>query len=277
MSSFSASWLKESWKRWLAWLVLASLFAVACVFLSQWQFSRRAEAVARIELVQNNFDQALAPIGSLTSPFEAKNEWRPVELEGRFLVSDAFLVRNRPFNGAAGFLQFIPFETKDGTLVAVETGWLPSGNEQDEPDLVPLPTEETVKIWGRIRPTEPKSTKDAPTGQLASVNSSMLFEKAGLSGQTLDSVYIRLGESYRPGEVLPKVLGKPDLNEGNHLSYAMQWILFALMAFGALWWAVRQELRIRRMAADPNYRPKTRKKIGDDDKNAEDGFLTLIG
>lgn len=277
MSSFSASWLKESWKRWLAWLVLASLFAVACVFLSQWQFSRRAEAVARIELVQNNFDQALAPIGSLTSPFEAKNEWRPVELEGRFLVSDAFLVRNRPFNGAAGFLQFIPFETKDGTLVAVETGWLPSGNEQDEPDLVPLPTEETVKIWGRIRPTEPKSTKDAPTGQLASVNSSMLFEKAGLSGQTLDSVYIRLGESYRPGEVLPKVLGKPDLNEGNHLSYAMQWILFALMAFGALWWAVRQELRIRRMAADPNYRPKTRKKVGDDDKNAEDGFLTLIG
>ena len=277
MSSFSASWLKESWKRWLAWLVLASLFAVACVFLSQWQFSRRAEAVARIELVQNNFDQALAPIGSLTSPFEAKNEWRPVELEGRFLVSDAFLVRNRPFNGAAGFLQFIPFETKDGTLVAVETGWLPSGNEQDEPDLVPLPTEETVKIWGRIRPTEPKSTKDAPTGQLASVNSSMLFEKAWLSGQTLDSVYIRLGESYRPGEVLPKVLGKPDLNEGNHLSYAMQWILFALMAFGALWWAVRQELRIRRMAADPNYRPKTRKKIGDDDKNAEDGFLTLIG
>lgn len=277
MSSFSASWLKESWKRWLAWLILASLFAVACVFLSQWQFSRRAEAVARIELVQNNFDQALAPIGSLTSPFEAKNEWRPVELEGRFLVSDAFLVRNRPFNGAAGFLQFIPFETKDGTLVAVETGWLPSGNEQDEPDLVPLPTEETVKIWGRIRPTEPKSTKDAPTGQLASVNSSMLFEKAGLSGQTLDSVYIRLGESYRPGEVLPKVLGKPDLNEGNHLSYAMQWILFALMAFGALWWAVRQELRIRRMAADPNYRPKTRKKVGDDDKNAEDGFLTLIG
>lgn len=277
MSTFSASWLKESWKRWLAWLILASLFAVACVFLSQWQFSRRAEAVARIELVQNNFDQALAPIGSLTSPFEAKNEWRPVELEGRFLVENAYLVRNRPFNGAAGFLQFIPFETKDGTLVAVETGWLPSGNEQDEPDLVPVPTEESVKIWGRLRPTEPKSSKDAPAGQLASVNSSTLFEKAGLSGQTLDSVYVRLGESYRPGEALPKVLGKPDLNEGNHLSYAMQWILFALMAFGALWWAVRQELRIRRMAADPNYRPKTRKKVGDDDKNAEDGFLTLIG
>lgn len=277
MGSFSATWLKESWKRWLAWLILASLFAVACFFLSQWQFSRRAEAVARIELVQNNFDQALAPLGSLTEPFESKNEWRPVELEGRFLVEDAFLVRNRPFNGAAGFLQFIPFETKDGTLVAVETGWLPSGNEQDEPDLVPVPTEDAVKIWGRLRPTEPKSSKDAPAGQLASVNSSTLFEKAGLSGQTLDSVYLRLGESYRPGEVLPKVLGKPDLNEGNHLSYAMQWILFALMAFGALWWAVRQELRIRRMAADPNYRPKTRKKVGDDDKNAEDGFLTLIG
>ncbi len=277
MSSVSARWLKESWKRWLAWLVLASLFAVACVFLSQWQFSRRAEAVARIELVQNNFDQPLAPIGLLTKPFEAKNEWRPVELEGRFLVEKAFLVRNRPFNGSAGFLQFIPFETTDGIFVAVETGWLPSGNEQDEPDLVPVPTGEPLKIWGRLRPTEPKTSKDAPAGQLASVNSAMLFEKAELSGRTLDSVYVRLGESYRTGEALPKVLGRPDLNEGNHLSYAMQWILFALMAFGALWWAVRQELRMRRMAADPNYRPKTRKKVGDDDKNAEDGLLTLMG
>ncbi len=272
MSSISASWLKESWKRWLAWLALASVFAVACVFLSQWQFSRRAEAVARIELVQHNFDQPLVSIEDLTQPFDAQNEWRPVELEGSFLPAEAVLVRNRPYNGTAGFLQLIPFKTIDGTLVAVETGWLPSGNAQDEPDLIPLPSSGNFKIWGRLRVTEPETGKSAPAGQLASINSAKLFEALDSSGPSINSVYVRLGESYQSDKTLPKILGRPDLNEGNHLSYAMQWILFALMAFGALWWGVRQELRIRRMAQDPSFQPKVRKKVGDDDKNAEDAL-----
>jgi hypothetical protein len=42
------------------------------------------------------------------------------------------------------------------------------------------------------------------------------------------------------------------------------------MAFMALVWAVRQEIRFKKMAADPNYRPKSRKKVGDDDNAAED-------
>ena len=53
----------------------------------------------------------------------------------------------------------------------------------------------------------------------------------------------------------------------------MQWILFAVMAFIALVWAVRQEIRFKRMAEDPTYRPKVRKKIGDEDKQAEDTIL----
>jgi hypothetical protein len=69
---------------------------------------------------------------------------------------------------------------------------------------------------------------------------------------------------------LPKLLSRPQLTEGNHLSYALQWIVFALMAFMALVWAVRQEIRFKKMAADPNYRPKSRKKVGDDDNAAED-------
>jgi cytochrome oxidase assembly protein ShyY1 len=38
-------------------------------------------------------------------------------------------------------------------------------------------------------------------------------------------------------------LGKPVLSEGNHLSYAMQWILFGLMAFGAVFWNISQDRR----------------------------------
>jgi cytochrome oxidase assembly protein ShyY1 len=113
--------------------------------------------------------------------------------------------------------------------------------------------------------------RDAPAGQIATINISALVAKVQIAGPVYKAVYVRLADSYSDQE-FPKVLPKPDLNEGNHLSYALQWILFALMAFTALGWAVRQENLARKMKLDPSYQPKIRKKIGDDDKAAEDAI-----
>lgn len=274
MNSFTAGWLRDSWKRWIAWLVLASIFAVACVFLSQWQFSRRAEAVSRIELVQNNFNQPAIKFESLADTFTPLDEWRPVTLEGKFLPDSAVLVRNKPYNGVAGFLQVVPFETTSGKLVAVETGWLPSGNAQDSPDLIPLPDDQPTTVWGRFRLAEPTFDREAPAGQLATINVGSLVAETGISADIYSDFYVRLAEGYDPAAKLPKILPMPELGEGNHLSYAMQWILFALMAFGALAWAVRQELLIRREQADPNFKRVKRAKVGDADKAAEDSAIS---
>lgn len=262
----------DALKRWTVWLLVASLFAVACVFLSQWQFSRRAEAVARIELVQNNFDQSAVELDSLitSDDLPAELEWRPVTLTGNFLPENAVLVRNRPYNGQPGFLQLIPFVTSSGKTIAIETGWLPTGSKQDSPDLMPLPSEQTTTIVARLRPIEPTLNRDAPAGQLATINVETLITKENLQGKVYKNFYARASSSFSTTD-FPKVLPKPDLNEGNHLSYALQWILFALMAFGALWWAINQEQQAKRIAADPSYVPKSRKKLGDADKAAEDG------
>jgi cytochrome oxidase assembly protein ShyY1 len=263
----------QTWKRWIVWLLVASLFAVACVFLSQWQFSRRAEAVAKIDLIAANFDKPAVAIAELTdlSYFDLANEWRPVALEGKFLSDKAVLVRNRPYNGNAGFLQVVPFQLSTGEIVAVETGWLPTGSQNDEPDVIPLPSSERVEIIARIRPAEPTLDRDAPQGQIATINIESLISKVQLSEPIYKSFYVRLAESYNTSD-LPKVQAKPQLTEGNHLSYALQWILFALMAFSALWWAIWQERQIKKMELDPSFKPKRRKQIGDDDKAAEDGI-----
>jgi cytochrome oxidase assembly protein ShyY1 len=264
----------QTWKRWLVWLLVASLFAVACVFLSQWQFNRRAEAVAKIELIAANFDSPAVAVTELAdlNDFDLANEWRPVVLDGNFLSEKAVLVRNRPYNGNAGFLQVVPFQLVTGEVVAVETGWLPTGSQNDEPDVIPRPSSERVEIIARIRPAEPTLDRDAPQGQIATINIESLISKVQISEPVYKSVYVRLAESYNNSE-LPRVQAKPQLTEGNHLSYALQWILFALMAFGALWWAIWQERQIRRMELDPNFKPKRRKQIGDDDKAAEDGIV----
>lgn len=263
--------LLEDWKRWLTWALLVSFFSVACVFLSQWQFNRRAEAVAKIQTVANNFDRAAVPLEDLAQLdfFDTAYEWRPVSLTGRFLSDHAVLVRNRPYNGSPGFLQVVPFELSNGKVIAIETGWIPTGSDNQAPKNLPRPTENQQDIVARVRSVEPTLNRDAPEKQLATINIEALVQKENLAGQVYVSVYARLANSYTQSE-FPKVLPRPELTEGNHLSYALQWILFALMAFGALAWAINHEALARKMKLDPNFVPKVRKKVGDADKAAED-------
>jgi cytochrome oxidase assembly protein ShyY1 len=266
--------LIENWKRWLTWALLVSFFSVACFFLSQWQFNRRAEAIAKIQTISRNFDLAPISLNKVVDldSFDVSNEWRPVLLNGKFLSNHAVLVRNRPYNGSPGFLQVVPFELDSGEVIAIETGWIPTGSDNQAPKTIPLPPENQQEIVARVRPVEPTLDRDAPAKQIATINVEALIEKENLEGSIYKSVYARLANSYTDAE-FPKVLPKPELSEGNHLSYALQWILFALMAFGALAWAIKQEAIARRMKLDPNFVPKVRKRVGDADKLAEDAVL----
>lgn len=266
--------LLENWKRWLIWAALVLVFAVACSFLSNWQFSRRAEALAKIQSVATNFDQAPVALDEVagSDAFDAKNEWRPVTLSGKFLIDHAVLVRNRPYNGSPGFLQLIPFQLDSGNVVAVETGWLPTGDDNHAPKIIPLPPATEQQIVARVRPSEPTLNRDAPAKQLGTINVQALIEKEALSGPVYKNFYVRLASPYSSAQ-FPKVLPRPELDEGNHLSYALQWILFALMAVSALVWAIKHETQAQRMKIDPSYQPKVRRKVGDADKAAEDAAL----
>jgi hypothetical protein len=42
----------------------------------------------------------------------------------------------------------------------------------------------------------------------------------------------------------PILEGKPVPDEGPHLSYSLQWFVFALLGFIGLGWALRQEYRV---------------------------------
>lgn len=258
-------------KRWAGWLALVTVFSVACVYLSNWQFNRRSEAIAKINQVILNYDQApveLSQIAEIDS-FDPENEWRAVRLNGHYLPDQAVLVRNRPYNGLPGFLQIIPFELDSGKVIAIETGWLPTGEKQDSPDVIPLPGSQTQSIVGRLRASEPSLNRDAPDGQIATINIDSLINKSKIIQETYRKFYVRAAESYSTGP-LPKLQGKPELTEGNHLSYAIQWIIFAIMAILALYWAVRKEIEARKLMLNPNAPVRNRKKT---DSDIEDEIL----
>lgn len=88
--------------RWTAYAAVAVVFAIACGFLSNWQFTRNAERSEQLALVEANYDAApmalddLIPPGSTLTPAD---QWQPVEVSGRYLNDQQLLVRNRAHAG----------------------------------------------------------------------------------------------------------------------------------------------------------------------------------
>jgi cytochrome oxidase assembly protein ShyY1 len=254
-------------------LALVIVFALVTTLLSWWQFSRREERVAKIETVLSNYDSPVVDLANLSWDMgpgaEPKQEWRPVQVTGRYLSDKALLVRNRPLSGNPGFLQLVPFELVDGRVLVVERGWLPASTQITVPEYNPIPTQEVRQIVVRLRAGEADLARPAVAGQLASID---LGAVANLepSRNYITDYYGRLVSEQPASAELPIPMPKPSLDEGNHLSYALQWLLFGIMAFAALIWAVRNDRRLR-LEAQGLLVPQPRKRTqADDDAAFED-------
>lgn len=234
-------------RRWLGYLALTVVFAVVASLFGMWQWDRRGQAVAAIEKVNENFDRTPVPLSSLSDSevFNADTlEWIPIVLEGRYLAQEQVLVRTRPRLGAVGFEVLVPFVTDEMTVI-VNRGWIPTGESQDFPDSVPEAPQGEVELVGRIKPSEPLLRgRGAPEGQIASIHLGSLQE---LTSATIrEDFFVALGDESPRAATTPLPLLRPELDEGPHLSYTFQWYLFAVMAFGGLWYMLRQEARLHR-------------------------------
>lgn len=267
-------------RRWLGYLALVVVFAVACVFLSMWQLARRDEARAEIERVETNWESAPRPIDDVLpalDSFDDQDKWMPVSLSGEYLSDEQLLVRGRPMDGNPGFEVLVPLRLEDGTVFIVDRGWLPAGNEQDAPDHVPAAPEGTVSVVVRLKASEPTvAGRSAPEGQVATIH---LPDIAELVGEpTYTGAYGLMASEDPAPATRPAATSKPVPDEGPHLSYAFQWLVFGIMAFIALGWAVRQEFRARNQD-DPAERERAeqrRRKAAaraPSDAEAEDALL----
>lgn len=244
-------------RRWLGYLALVVAFAIACTLLSLWQIARRDEARADITRVETNWGADPRPIDELLPELDSFDEnlkWSPVTLTGRYLVDEQLLARGRPLDGNPGFEVLVPFQLDDGTVFIVDRGWVPPGSKQDAPDDVPPPPTGEVTVIARLKAGEPTlAGRSAPAGQVATINLPTIADLVGLP--TYTGAYGLLDSEDPAPATRPAAVVKPAPDEGPHLSYAFQWVLFALMAFIALGWAIRQEYRIRN-ADDPAERER---------------------
>jgi cytochrome oxidase assembly protein ShyY1 len=235
--------------RWHRYLALAIAFAIGCALLSWWQFARRAESVASTELITSNASAAPAPLSELLATrtaYRSDQQWRTVEVEGTYLTGDQLLVRNRVDpNGDPGFEVLTPLRLTDGSVFVMDRGWVSIGMDHDRPDSVPAPPSGTVTVEARLQGDEGHlAGRSAPTGEIPSIDLKAVAKDVGAPTYTGAYGQVR-SESPAVASTPLRIVPQPEdtgVDTGTHLSYAIQWIIFALLGFGALGWSIRRDL-----------------------------------
>ncbi len=242
--------------KWLGYLLLAAIFAAACVFLGRWQMDRRAETLAEINRVLTNYSAAPVPFSAVEDEFselDPAKEWTQVELRGRYDADGQRIVRNRPLNGQPGYEVVVPFKLATGETVVIDRGWLPIGNNNPgRPDSIPAPPTGEVTAVVRLKAGEPTLQRGAPEGQLASIDLPAYAEELGYPAADGGLRPACLGNSARSRDALPV----PDaLHGGRHAPVV-------LPAMVCLRRAHVYRVRIRRTAAGQECCDRRRRRRG---------------
>lgn len=245
--------MKSTALRWSGYVAVAIVFAIACAYLSHWQFSRNEERERQLSLIAANYDAAPVPLVDVIGPdgtLDPDDQWQPVSLTGEYLTDATLLARNRAHGGTAAFEVLVPFRTDAGEILVVDRGWLPPGEHQPDPDEIPAPPEGTVTVVARLMPGEAlrNATQSAPAGQVPTINLPLVAEETGLD--VITGAYGLMASEDPAPATAPNPLESPSEDPGPHLSYAIQWILFAVMGFVFIWYMIRTEIRHRREDAE---------------------------
>jgi len=241
-------------RRWLGFTVLVIVAIVGFGLLSRWQWSRAEEH--RLERIALAEALAKPPVPFAELP-EQPEQWLPVTVSGSYLDVQA-AVRKRPLNGTNGFWVMTPIRISNGTSVWVNRGWLPvSGDALSTPDL-PAPPSGTVVVTGLLRPYEDAgadANAGLPVGQVVAPALAALPEVPQPS-----NAYVQLVSS-SPAQDGLTVVPPPEaeMDESRNISYAVQWLLFAVVAIVGWFFFLRREARedAERAAGDGVEREST--------------------
>lgn len=269
-------------RRWIGYFALLIVFSIACVWLGNWQFERRADAQAEIARIDSNYD---APAISLDEAFassdefdEDSNKWQPVELHGEY-VGETYLARNRPSAGGVGSNLINAFHSADGSIFYVDRGWVPITGADEIPSDLPAPPEGEVTVTARLLAAEPEISGRTSVGYFVpSINPAEIARVSGIDDDELYSAsYGRLIEE-QPTSETGALAPRPERDEGPHLSYALQWYVFILIAVIGVAYAARQEHRnfnpdgeLERK--EDRRREERKKRKGPTDADIEDALL----
>lgn len=238
---------RRLWLRWVAMGLAVACLAVAFVNLGRWQLDRleqRRDSNGMVVAHEN------APVVDWSTVFNREltdaDAWQRVTVTGTFDAAHSYVVRYRSNAGATGWEIVTPLRTDAGNVL-VSRGFAARPAAQDFPRTAPDPPAGEVTIVGYVRRNE-QGDSNATTpidGSMRLINSDAV---AATLSYPLVNGYIAATTTTPPATDGLVPVQPPELTEGNHFSYALQWFAFAAIAGFGLVVLIRGDLRDRRLA-----------------------------
>ena len=238
--------------RWITFSIFVVFVTVACVVLGFWQLGRLEERRASNAVLVSRLTRDPVPLAQLREALRPQQgvEADPADYEftrvaaGGVLVDEGrVLVRSQVINSRAGAHAVFPLDLGDGTAVLVNVGWFPLG-------IDPGPVKGLYGPSGRVdligllradqqRPALGRQEPEGPLETVARIDVGRIQEQVGIP---LLPFWIQLTGPDDSGR-LPVPVPAPSVDEGPHLSYAVQWFSFASIALVGYVALMRKELR----------------------------------
>ncbi|MBC7629857.1 MAG: SURF1 family protein [Flavobacterium sp.] len=233
--------------RWIGFAVFVLVLGGVCTRLGFWQIHRLEHRLDQNKVITTHFKSAPVSLDSAL-PSGAKvddaSEWTRVTATGVYDVKHQVTVKFSTRDGAPGVDVLTPLVLASGDAVLVDRGWMETQNTMDRP-TVPEPPTGQVSVMGWLRQNngaEGQAIRPV-AGQVRAISSAGLAKSVPYD---LTDGYVNLQtETPHPAAGLDAE-PKPELGQGPHFFYALQWWFFALLAVVGWFWFAWAEAKERR-------------------------------
>ena len=222
--------VKEPWAFFKSFIAL--LLIILCAWAAQWQYHRGVDRHARNTVIEERIAKTPLALTNVDGQL-ADYEWQTITATGRFDSNKQILLRNRYNEGKYGYEVLTLFTSDDSRNFWVDRGWVEAGaTATTAPVVTPVPDTQ-VNITGRLRldSSLPRGSFFALPGK----GQGLVSELNAQSQLNTEKFYIDL-LSGSEDELTPAVTAQlPELSDGPHMAYALQWIFFGgLVIYGRI-------------------------------------------
>ena len=212
--------------------LVALALIILCIWAAQWQYQRGVDRHHRNFLIAENIVAPRISIAQAELNLK-KNEWRTVSTTGEFDATQTILIRNRYFEGKYGFEFLTLFENTLGQKFWVDRGWIIAGKDAITAPIIPTTPLGEVSLAGRMR-----LDTSLPRGSFFALptNGIGLISKWNAQNEvSTQPFYLDLLSGSTPA-LTPAVTAQlPELSDGPHMAYALQWLFFGgLVIYGRI-------------------------------------------
>lgn len=235
--------------RWILSHLFVLTLLVLMVTAGFWQLDRLDQRRERNDEIRRREAAEVVPVDDLVGPEDGEEEvdevrFRTVEATGEYDDGATVVVRNRTYDGHAGIWVLTPLTLESGDRVAVIRGFM-SLTPEGDPEVPAAPTGE-VTVTGVV------ASADGFDGT-APQDISPVTDR----DDVLPAVLLAGGSdpAEEGWETTLRAVPRPDLNEGPHLSYAVQWFVFTTVGAVGYPLVLRRIVQRRRREAERGTAP----------------------